>query len=174
MYINHQDKHGKTILLYACHNGNTQLIMQLLSKGADASLNSCDLGGVFTVIGYSQTKPLEDRVIASLIQAGADINQQEKAGGNTVAHIIIICINSFIDQSNKAQLNYSSKILLEKVIKFGADIFIKNYQNKSPLQLLLSKNFRDSDIVDIISHFFTSQIELSNDPIYTNNFKVLY
>ena len=80
--VNHQNDDGRTALMYAAENGDTQAVNALLKSGA--SVNVADNDGETALMKAAAGSCNEDTVRA-LLSAGADLNARDHKGRNALA-----------------------------------------------------------------------------------------
>jgi len=79
--VNHRDDDGRTALMYAAENGDTQAVNVLLRNGA--SVNLADNEGETALMKAAASSCTEETVRA-LLSAGADMNARDHKGRNAL------------------------------------------------------------------------------------------
>ena len=111
--IKAKGSYGRTELMFAIMNNNTELAKILIDEGSD--VNARDDDGQ-TPLMY--TTEYNDPVIAkSLIAAGADVNAQDNYGRTPLMYAVIRSNNKTIDIQTEI-----AKLLIDA----GADVYTKN------------------------------------------------
>ena len=129
------------------HHEQFEMIENLIELGADPKFTD-GYGNTLIHNLYNSDKKYIVKlteIIQSLIELGVDINAQN-SNGSTVAH--------YIAGSNYAE---SAKLLKHLIVKFGADMTIKNKQGDTPLMIACSRDCyygvnKDLGFFDAIMH----------------------
>ena len=79
--VNHRESDGRTALMYAAENGDTQAVNALLRSGA--SVNLADNEGETALMKAAASSCTEETVRA-LLSAGADLNARDHKGRNAL------------------------------------------------------------------------------------------
>ena len=79
--VNHRARDGRTALMYAAENGDTQAVNTLLRNGA--SVNLADNDGE-TALMKAATSSCTEETVRALLNAGADLNARDRKGRNAL------------------------------------------------------------------------------------------
>jgi len=79
--VNHRESDGRTALMYAAENGDTQAVNALLRSGA--SVNLADNEGE-TALMKAAASSCTEETVAALLSAGADLNVRDHKGRNAL------------------------------------------------------------------------------------------
>ncbi|KAH9503411.1 hypothetical protein Btru_072943 [Bulinus truncatus] len=151
------DEYSMTPLMHACIAGNVQIVKILLKKGADIKATDlCDYSLLMLAAQYSR-----DRVVSTLLQDCADVNQISDVDGMNALIVAIECnscdiVNTLLWYG--ANVNYSNPMhrrgttalmlaarlgyrdIVEALIDFSADIHMKNLDDQTATSLCSSKD----------------------------------
>jgi uncharacterized protein len=128
--INYRDKFKSTPLFYAVTNGNLSIANFLLNNKAEVNLlYKNDYNLLHVAVEYYNTFHFSTDFIELLLNAGVQINQQDKYGNTPLWH---------------ACINYLKHIDAVKIlVKSGADFDIKNKYGSSVYSFAKENNFKD-------------------------------
>src|SRR5260370_25015395 len=79
--VNHRNSEGRTALMYAAENGDTQAVNALLRSGA--SVNVADNNGE-TALMKAAASSCNEETVRALLGAGADLNARDNKGRNAL------------------------------------------------------------------------------------------
>jgi ankyrin repeat protein len=79
--VNHQDDDGRTALMYAAENGDTQAVNALLRNGA--AVNIADKEGE-TALMKAAASSCNEETVRALLSAGADLTARDHKGRNAL------------------------------------------------------------------------------------------
>jgi len=83
--VNTKDKFGRTALMYAACEGDTEFVKTLLAEGAD--VNAKDKDGVTALMGAAWNGHTE--IVKALLAKGADVNIKDKDGRTALRYAIL-------------------------------------------------------------------------------------
>ncbi|KAJ6248444.1 ada2a-containing complex component 3 [Anaeramoeba flamelloides] len=181
--ISSENRQKDTPLLVACSENHTfQTIEYLLENGADP--NHANINSETALHKTTTSFTMNVQIIKLLIAAGADI-KRKNSYNSTFLHSILVGSNTnkiqtlmklledkeikeiINDQNNEGDtpLLCACRLVdfptIERLIKLGADPKIKNFANKTVLELLL-ENHRNIDLSNILKLFIDSGCDLNN------------
>jgi ankyrin repeat protein len=154
--INALDAYDKTPLMWAVQFGKTEIVKELLAKGADVNFKN---SYAMTALYYCN----DANIIKTLISNGADINSRDKQGQtafmnaasgiNTAKMEALFNINNDVInikddhgytplmltlQKSQQGINYDKIIkAVDFLLEKGADITIKNNDNNTALEMVI-------------------------------------
>ncbi|XP_022257907.1 serine/threonine-protein phosphatase 6 regulatory ankyrin repeat subunit C-like isoform X2 [Limulus polyphemus] len=136
-----EERTGLTLFLCACISGNKSLVNFMLERGAEVKVTTkdcLDSALYLATYGYLNSKNPELTLISSLLEAGCDVNQQNKAGF-TALH----------QSASKGNI-----LLTDFLLKNGADPGITTKCGVLPVQLAASRDHRE--VAELLAKYMVS------------------
>lgn len=134
--VNAKGKTGNSILSYAVDNGDLKMVKMLIDRGADINIKNADN---WTVLHFAADKKNLE-MVSLLIQNGAEIDAEDNYGNTPFIRAVV----GFTDNDKNR-----NKIVIECLIKNGADRFHKNKSGISAANLAIEDPVRKE-----ITHLF--------------------
>ncbi|XP_076328121.1 ankyrin repeat domain-containing protein 22-like isoform X3 [Tachypleus tridentatus] len=136
-----EERTGLTLFLCACISGEKRLVNFMLERGAEVELTTKDCSDsalYLATYGYLNSKTPDLMLISSLLEAGCDVNQQNKTGF-TALH----------QSASKGNI-----LLTDFLLKNGADPDITTNSGVLPVQLAASGDHRE--VAELLAKYMVS------------------
>lgn len=130
--IDQKDNNGRTALMWAVLNSKLSIVDILLKNGADPHLRE---NFSRSILAMAATLKIVDK----LLDAGVDVNIQNSYNGNTA-------IMEYLDYDWTAD---QIIILIDKFVKHGLDLDIKNFVNDHNFYEKLQQHIKRADALKI-------------------------
>jgi ankyrin repeat protein len=160
--INKADKYGKTPIYYAIEFGYTHVIKLLIERGAKVEFEDVPFQPLHIVcLSALKDQHILLEIIWMLVEAGANINVAHKTFLYTPLHNAV-CLDNYYTTKlllelgakvNKIQVGHNTPIhyakslrIAKELVKWGADITIKNEQGQTAISK--AKLYRNNSLID--------------------------
>ncbi|KAK3306073.1 serine/threonine protein kinase [Chaetomium strumarium] len=125
--------HGDTVLTLACRTGRFDMVMWCLENGADPNgADYCEESPLHCITAFSESEM--DRIVARLVEAGADIEKHSEASRSDIRGIVADWEDSFsitLTPLGRAVLKQSLPAV-RVLLKHGASPTLKRvYRNRA-------------------------------------------
>lgn len=160
--INAQDERGRTAVMSATYNHQTEMVQLLISQGADINIRDHQLNNVFL---YAGAEGMLD-ILQLAIHAGADTKLTNRYGGTALipaserGHVEVVrelLTRTDIDVNHINRLHWTALLeavilgngggkhqqIVQLLIDHGADREITDAEGITPLQHAESKGYRE-------------------------------
>ncbi len=142
---NIQDKNGNTVLHLAASNGHPSILKSFLKIKCDIYARNKQNQTVLD-IALDHKNP---KIITCIIESGYNVNELDKTTGESLLH------------SSVKNINEESISKINKLLKLGADVNLKDSKGRTALNLLFLDHNCTHDL--ILSRIFTLLIRAGSD-----------